>query len=105
MFLLVPGNLPESSPKRSRVLYALLLLLQSILAASLGGVTATCKSSTSPKHNFDKRSWEEAERFCMSQNSHLSSVLSLEEQVVYISGLPRAEIPPPLGVSCHCLQN
>ncbi|XP_059579425.1 C-type lectin domain family 4 member F-like [Alligator mississippiensis] len=28
----------------------------------------------------EKRSWEEAEQFCVSQNSHLSSVLSREEQ-------------------------
>ncbi|XP_006039178.2 C-type lectin domain family 4 member F-like [Alligator sinensis] len=28
----------------------------------------------------EKRSWEEAERFCVSQDSHLSSVLSWEEQ-------------------------
>ncbi|XP_059577248.1 C-type lectin domain family 4 member F-like [Alligator mississippiensis] len=34
------GNLPESSPKRSRVLYTLLLLLSLLLVASLGGVTA-----------------------------------------------------------------
>ncbi|KYO26285.1 immune-related, lectin-like receptor 2 [Alligator mississippiensis] len=122
------GNLPESSPKRSHVLCALLLLLSLLLAASLGGVTATYFQEQQEKHRVaeavqgvrdfwkenstvnvsvleqtgylltrvsqgwrlhggnlyyfskEKRSWEEAEQFCVSQNSHLSSVLSWEEQ-------------------------
>ncbi|XP_025051238.1 C-type lectin domain family 4 member F-like [Alligator sinensis] len=150
-------NLPECSPKRSHVLYALLLLLSVLLVASLGGVMATYVQERREKHrvakvvqgiqdfwkenrtvNFSvleqtgqqlvgeiqplrglweeivspcavlqeqyrylltrvsqgwrhhggnlyyfsekKRSWKEAERFCVSQNSHLSSVLSREEQ-------------------------
>ncbi|XP_059577380.1 C-type lectin domain family 4 member F-like isoform X2 [Alligator mississippiensis] len=44
------GNLPESSPKRSRVLYALLLLLSVLLMASLGGVTAKCFQERREKH-------------------------------------------------------
>ncbi|KYO43012.1 hypothetical protein Y1Q_0004229 [Alligator mississippiensis] len=44
------GNLPESSPERSRILHALLLLLSLLLAASLGGVTAMYFQEWREKH-------------------------------------------------------
>lgn len=31
--------------------------------------------------SHDKKSWHEAEKFCMSQGAHLASVTSQEEQV------------------------
>ncbi|KYO45361.1 hypothetical protein Y1Q_0022122 [Alligator mississippiensis] len=47
---LLPGNLPESSPKRSCILYTLLLLLSLLLAASLGGVMAMYFQERQEKH-------------------------------------------------------
>lgn len=44
----------------------------------------------------DKKSWHEAENFCVSQGAHLASVTSQEEQV-RAAGLGKAESQVWLG--------